>query len=276
MGKVVVKQGAARGKSAAPATPAPVASGTERALGLLRAIAERGGESSLTDLAAAQGLTGSVAYKLLQLLVAQGLVENDPDRKTYRAGLGLFNLATAILHGTSFVDIARANMRELVGRTGESACLNLLDAQRESFTVAAVEECGAPLQYMLRIGQLHPLHAGASGKSILAFQPPDVIRRVLSRKLDPVTSGTVVDSAALREQLEAIRRTGLCVSYGERLEGAVGIAAPILNHSAVAVGSVQLTVPRLRFDKAKLPSFSPAVIETAARISAAAQSLSTG
>ena len=44
-----------------------------------------------------------------------------------------------------------------------------------------------------------------SGESILAFQPPELIRRVLSRKLPAVTSGTVVDAAALREHEAVIR-----------------------------------------------------------------------
>ena len=77
----------------------------------------------------------------------------------------------------------------------------------------------------------------------------------------------------VREQLSMIRRTGYCVSLGERLEGAVGVAAPILDHSSLAIGSVQLTIPRHRFDKAMLPLLVPAVVDTAARINAAAQSL---
>jgi IclR family acetate operon transcriptional repressor len=249
------------------------ASGVERALVLLRHVATRGEPASLTELAAAQGLSGSVAYKLLQTLVAQGLVRNDPVRKTYSPGLGLYNLASAILHGTTFIDVARANMRELVARTGESACLNLLDAQHDAFMVSAVEESGEPLQYVLRMGELLPLHAGASGKAILAFQPPALTKRVLSRKLEAVTRGTVVDASTLREQLTAIRRAGHCVSYGERLEGAVGIAAPILDHASLAIGSVQLTVPKVRFDRSRLPSLVPAVMETAAHISAAAHAL---
>lgn len=273
MGKVPAASREPRAKDKAEPAGGKGAAGVERALALLRLVATRGEPASLTELAAAQGLSGSVAYKLLQTLVAQGLVLNDPVRKTYSPGLGLYNLASAILHGTTFIDVARANMRALVARTGESACLNLLDAPNAAFTVSAVEECGEPLQYVLRMGELLPLHAGASGKSILAFQPPALMKRVLSRKLERVTRGTVVDAQTLREQLASIRKAGHCVSYGERLEGAVGIAAPILDHADLAIGSVQLTVPKVRFDRAMLPRFVPAVMETAAHISAAAQAL---
>ena len=245
----------------------------ERAIGLLRKVATLGTEASLTQLSETQGLTRSATYKLLQTLVAQGLVQHEPNRKTYRAGLGLYNLATTILHQTSFIQVARANMRALVERTGESACLNLLDAHNAAFTVSAVEETAAPLQYVLELGRLHPLHAGASGKAILAFQSPDLVKRILARKLDRVTKGTVVDPATLRDQLSMIRRAGYCVSFGERLEGAVGVAAPILDDSSLAIGSVQLTIPQHRFDKGMLPVLAPAVIDAAAQISAAAQSL---
>jgi DNA-binding IclR family transcriptional regulator len=251
------------------------ASAVERAIALLSHIATQAGEANLTELSESQGLSRSVAYKLLQTLVAEGLVEHDPKRKTYRAGLGLYNLATAILHRTSFMQLARANMRALVQCTGESACLNLLDATGSAFTVAAVEESPAPLQYVIPLGRRHPLHAGASGKAILAFQPDETLKRVLGRKLEAVTDGTVVDPVLLREQLAKVRRAGYAVSMGERLVGAVGIAAPIFGHSEHAVGSVQLTIPKHRFKQALVAQFAPAVTEAAALISGVAQALPT-
>lgn len=252
------------------------ASAALRVLGLVKAVAAQSGESTLTELSQAQGLSRSVASKLLKILLDERLVQYDAQRKTYRAGLGMYLLATSILHKTSLVQISREIMRDLVERTNESACLNLLDRDKEAFTVAAVEESVEHLQYVIETGKLHPLHAGASGKAILAFQPDDFVLRVLSRELPRITKGTLTDAVKLKAQLAKIRQVGYSISQGERLEGAVGIAAPVFDHSGCAVGSVQLTIPHHRYRPADLPRFSEAVSAAADLISAAAQALHGG
>ncbi len=261
--------------SGAAATEPRTKSAVVRAFVLLKRIATLDGEVSLTDLSEAQGLSRSVTYKLLQIMVAEGLVQYEPVRKKYGPGLGLYTLASSILHRGSFVQIARTVMRSLVAETGESACLNLLDPQGDSFTVAAVEESAAPLQYVVELGQMHRLHAGASGKAILAFRPVEHTKRILARRLDKVTPRTITDKGLLRLQLARVHELGYCVSVGERLEGAVGIAAPIFDRSEFAVGSVQLTIPAHRFKQKDVARFGAKVKLAGEKISGAAQALGT-
>jgi len=211
--------------------------------------------------------------QLLQVLLSQGLVQQDPVGKTYRPGLGMYSLATTILHRTSFIQIARAIMRELVENSGESTCLNLLDRDRGVFSVAAVEESAAQLQYVIETDQFHPLHAGASGRAILAFQPDAFIDSVLTTALAAVTDQTLTDPALLRTQLVKIRATGYCVSAGERIAGAVGIAAPLRDSHGYATGSVQLTIPTHRFRQRDVARLSVSVMDAAQRISDAALAL---
>jgi DNA-binding IclR family transcriptional regulator len=244
-----------------------------RAINLITMFASTSEEASLSEVSERQGLSRSVTHKLLQVLLDQGLVQYDAARKTYRVGVGLYKLATAVLHETSFVQMAREMMRELVNRTGESACLNLLDSARGAFTVAAVEESAEPLQYVIEVGRWHPLHAGASGKAILAFQPDAVLDRALDHKLSAITPMTPTDALQVRRQLTEIRKNGYCLSEGERLEGAVGVAAPILDSTGVAIGSVQLTIAAHRFKRSKLADLRQAVMDAAHSISAAAQAL---
>lgn len=252
------------------------ASGVARALALLGALAALDRDASLTELSAALGVSRSVAFKLLHTMVALGVVDHDVKRKTYRPGVGLYRLATLTLQGGSFLRIARAAMRDLVERTGESTCLNLLDRTRELFTVAAVEESSAPLQYVVELGHWHPLHAGASGKAILAFAPPDLRERVLRGKLDAVTRNTVVDARTLRRQLDDIRRDGYCLSVGERLIDARGVAAPIRDHDGQAIGSIQVTIPEHRFDRRRVPMLAREVMLAADRIGAASLARGNG
>lgn len=259
----------AKPRSAVPPVrrAAPRHSAVTRALGLLRRLAVIGGDASLKDLGAAEDLPPDVAYKLLKLLVEEGFAAYDPARKRYRTGVEFVRLAALIVEQVSFVQVARSIMRELVAESGESTCLNLRDPKRDLFTVAAVEESKAPLQYVIDLGQLHPLHAGASGKAILAFLPDRTIDRILRLRLSSVTDRTVTDPVQLRFQIAEIRKQGYCISFGERLDGAVGIAAPIRDGSGDAVGSVQLTVPKQRFDPGQADHFAQLVLRAAERIS---------
>jgi len=264
----------ARAKTRPKAAAAPAAarragprhSAVTRALGLLRRLALDGGDASLKDLGAAENLPPDVAYKLLKLLVAEGFAAYDAERKRYRAGVELVRLAALIVQQVSFVQVARSIMRELVAESGESTCLNLRDPKRDLFTVAAVEESRAPLQYVIDLGQLHPLHAGASGKAILAFLPDRTIDRILKLRLDSVTGRTVTDPVQLRFQIAEIRKQGYCISFGERLDGAVGIAAPVRDPGGEVVGSVQVTIPKQRFDPARADHFAGLVLHAAERI----------
>lgn len=253
--------------SAEQASPPPGRrSAVGRALGLLRRLALVTEDISLKDLGEAEGLPPDVAYKLLQQMVDEGFAAYDPVRKRYRPGIELLRLSTFLVQHASFVQVARSIMRELVAESGESTCLNLLDARRMLFTVAAVEESAAPLQYVLDLGALHPLHAGASGKAILAFLPDAAIDRIVREGLPAVTQRTVTDPVQLRFQIAEIRKQGYCISFGERLDGAVGIAVPVREPTGATIGSVQLTIPTQRFDPARADDYARQVLQAAERI----------
>lgn len=255
---------------AAAVAPGGANAGVTRAFALVSHLAQENRALTLTELAASLDLSRSTAFKLLQTLAGIGLVAYDARLQVYRPGADLYRLATVVLQNGSFVEIARIGLRELTARTEESSCLNLLDPARDAFTVAAVEESSSALQYVLDLGQWHPLHAGASGKAILAFAPPELVARVLQARLAQLTPATVQDPKLLERQLVEVRKQGYSISMGERLVGAVGIAAPIRDAAGFAVASVQVTIPQHRFDRRRLPVIARHVMQAAERIGTAA------
>lgn len=270
-GTVNARARSAPSKPRAPAaTPPSANAGVTRAFALVSHLAQENRALTLTELASTLDLSRSTAFKLLQTLAGIGVVAYDARRQVYRPGADLYRLATVVLRDGSFVDIARSGMRELTAETGESSCLNLLDPAREAFTVAAVEESSSPLQYVLDLGQWHPLHAGASGKAILAFAAPEIITRVLAAPLAQLTPATVRDPKLLERQLAEVRKQGYSISMGERLVGAVGIAAPIRDTGGFAVASVQVTIPEHRFDRRRQALIARHVMQAAERIGIAA------
>ena len=78
------------------------------------------------------------------------------------------------------------------------------------------------LRIVAEIGARFPLHSTANGKALLAALSPDEVEVVLPKRLAKETEHTVTDRAALLDELEVVRRTG--VAY-DREEHTVGISA---------------------------------------------------
>src|SRR5690606_16186050 len=136
-----------------------------------------------------------------------------------------------------------------VQQTGEAVTLNVYSRGLRRGVCMAVQESDAHFQYAIEAGETKLLHAGASGKAILAFLPDDEREAVLGDgQLSAVTPRTTCDLAALRTELQAIRDQGHAVTHGERVPGAVGIGVPITTPEQQP-GSLVLTVPEYRFDE---------------------------
>ena len=99
-----------------------------------------------------------------------------------------------------------------------------------------------PLKYGLATGVEIPLYAGAAGKAILAFAPPEVVDQQV---LVPLNPNTITNLDELRAQLVQIRENGWATGDGERIPDAYGVAAPIFTNGNVT-GSVTISIPSYR------------------------------
>jgi len=88
-----------------------------------------------------------------------------------------------------------------------------------------------------------PLHCTASGKVLLAFGNPSVIDAVCARGLRRYGANTIVTSAALRSELDRIRRNRFAIANDEGAGGTRCVAAPIFGRGKELRGSLSITVP---------------------------------
>lgn len=148
-------------------------------------------------------------------------------------------------------------MRKLADELGETVTLNAYSKEYGTGVCVAIEECDKPLQYALEVGEIKPLHAGASGKALLAFLPDAECERILEiNGLPRLTPHTTVRRRKLDAELRATRTQGWVASFGERLAGAVGIGAPVFNVSGHVVASMVVTIPEQRFDQSQLNDYA--------------------
>lgn len=238
-----------------------------RALSILRLFDGKVEWLGVREIARLLDMNSASVHNLLRTLAGEGLLEQHPETKKYRLGLGLVALAGIKLSQMGLVSYATPLMRELMHETEETTILATL--YRNELLFLARFESSHLLRVASQMGGSAPLHCSAVGKVLLAFQSPDRIEAVLSGPLEKFTSRTVTDPALLREELERIRTQGFAVDFGGYIDGVHAVAAPVQDHSAQVVAALGLVVPASRFPTDKLSEFTTKLVQTARQISRA-------
>lgn len=192
----------------------------DRAVELLEAVAA-GEPASAPALADRCGLNRSTAWRLLATLEHHGLVDRDPATNRYAVGHALLRLASAVGH-EPLVRRAHPILRRLAAATGET--VNLAVARR--LELVYVDQVQAPhVMTADWLGRTSPLHATSAGKAFLASLDAAGLDAALAAPLARFTDATVTDPAALRAELDAVRRRGYAVSRGELEPALWGVSA---------------------------------------------------
>jgi len=216
----------------------------DRAMTLLEAIAEAGGESTLTELSRRTQLNISTCHHLLSTLVQRGYVAKVPVRRSYALGARIHYLCNASLQ----IDLpARAApfIERINERTGETVHLAVL--QGDAMMKIAKRESRHPVRVDTgALGKSDAPHATATGKAMLAWLPEDDMRRVLSNGLPRFTPKTITEWPDLIEALRHVRRNGYAIDDEEYQPGVICIGAPIRDHNGAVVGAISASTPTMR------------------------------
>jgi IclR family acetate operon transcriptional repressor len=211
-------------------------------------IEAKGNRWGVREIARGVSISPSSAHRLLGGLVRQGLVVRNVDDAAYSLDLELFRLARLATGKMPLDQAALPALRDLVATCEETAILGLYDSSRGMMLMDRIVESPHPLRYVLEQGRWLPLHAGASGLAILAFLEPAERQRLVSpERLVPVTANTLTDVNRLEAELKRIRKRGYALTHGQRIPGAVGIAAPVYGPAHTVLGDVVVTIPEQRF-----------------------------
>ncbi|HEX6989704.1 MAG TPA: IclR family transcriptional regulator [Bacillota bacterium] len=240
----------------------------ERALELLERFAgdpER--DWSLTELADQAGLHKTTMLRLVKTLTRRGYLVRDEDSRRYRLGPMALVIGSAAAAGMSLRRVAVPVLRRLTEETGETCMINV----RWGLEAVCIERVDGrnPVRVTYEMGRRGPLHAGSSGKTLLAFLPPHELAALLPQlPLDRYTDQTITDRQALAAELEAIRRRGYCTSRGELDPGVCAVGAPIWDHEGRLAAGLTVVGPCHRWSGDHWRELARAVQEAARQISA--------
>ncbi len=212
-------------------------------------------------------LSTSTAGRLMATLHHAGLLSQDPTTRLYRMGSKVLAWSAVFTEGLDLRSKARPMLEALHRLTGETVNLYVLDGT-DRVCVDNIES-RQRVRVIVQVGERMPLHAGSSGKAILAFASKSLVEQILATPLQRMTGNTITSPKKLLQELASIRQVGYAISYGERFSDALGLAAPIFDATGNVVAALNVSGPILRFTDTEAKKYAPKVMHFAHEISLA-------
>ena len=184
---------------------------------LLKAFSEDDDELGISELSRRLGLAKSTVHRLAVTLVSEGLLEQDRDNGKYHLGIALFRLGALVRRRMNVSNEARPYLYDLREKINETVHLAILDGT-EIMYVYNLESTQA-IRMRSDIGVRKPAHCTAEGQAILAFQPPELIDRVVAAGLASRTPKTITTAEKFTKRRlgRVVRQRGCAIDgRGER------------------------------------------------------------
>lgn len=238
----------------------------DRGIKILLMLSERS-RVGVTEVAKELQVNKSTAYRLLETLLINHLVEQDEGSGKYRLGIGVLSISEKLLSSFDIINTAKPFLAKLAESTRESAQLCVYSSGKV-FVVDQVASAET-MKVTAKIGKIEPLHCSAVGKCLMAFHLEREWPKLLDKmEWTPYTPSTITTRERLETELRKIRDIGYAVDNEELTAGVRCMAAPIYNHRGEVVYCLGISGPSTRIRAAKMKDYAHKVKKVADQISA--------
>ena len=236
-----------------------------RGLEVIRSFNASAPRQTLSEVAAASGLTRAGARRILLTLQTLGYVESDG--KLFTLTPRILDLGFAYLSSMPIWNRAEPVMEALVQQVHESCSAAVLDATDIVYVMRVATQ--KIMSISLGIGSRLPAWCTSMGRLLLSdLDDAEVRRRLEAEPLEPLTKHTVTDLDALLAKVVQARRQRWCLVNQELEEGLISIAAPIVNRSGRMVAALNISGQANRTSaKVMQETMLPALLASAQHIS---------
>jgi len=238
----------------------------DRAIDVLNAFSLDEPALTIDQIMKRTRLARATAYRLLYTMERRGLIRYDREKQQYRLGLRFLQYSDIVTSSLNAVQEAEEILVDLHMKTKHTILMTLIEGSQMLYVFK--REIPTGLKYSSSVGERRPLTYGAVGKAALAYQPPEVIDRLLAEPMPQYTPYTVTDPAAIRAELEEIRATGICTEKDQIHLGVTAIAAPVFQADGSSIGAIGMICPSVQITESQLKEAQIMMKDAAAQISA--------
>ena len=233
---------------------------TVKALRVIEALSVSEEPRGVAELSRQLGLTKSNTFRILSTLTEQGYVRSHPETGRYWLTLKIWEQGAKVIERLPVRRVAQPHLKLLFSQLNETILMSVLDLP----DVLYIDKMDSdyPVRASARIGWRAPALRTASGKSMLAYQPDEVVAKLAEQ-------GLIVkdDLAQFRKELSEIRERGFALSFSGSRPGVNSVAAPIWGSEPIPVAALSVSGAAERFSIERLNGISSSVMNASTRIS---------
>lgn len=209
-------------------------------------------------------LNNSTCFNILRTMAAEGVIEFNPQSKTYSIGLGLVKLVDNSLADGKRISAARPILHEIAERFRVTATLWRRIVQDRIVLVAA-EHSRSDLRIHMGVGQRLPMLMGASGR--LATANARLDRTEAQEVFQKLRWARPISFEAYWREVRLAEKNGWAVDDGYFSQGILSVAAPVFNHDGHLEYSVSAVMFRGQRDDAGVSALGQELKKYTARLS---------
>ena len=238
----------------------------ERGLSVIRAFDADHTKLTLSEVAAATGLSRAAARRFLHTLVHLGYMHNNNGRFSLRPRI--LELGYAYLSSLTLPEVAMPHLEELVEQVRDSSSVSELDG--EDVVYIARVPTKRIMTVAISVGTRFPAYATSMGRVLLAAMTEEEFERYLAEAaFEPLTAHTVTSPARLRAIVHEVARQGYAIVDQELEEGLRAVAVPIHGAADVGTAAINVSAHASRVSMVAMRGqILPALLETARQIEA--------
>jgi DNA-binding IclR family transcriptional regulator len=227
-----------------------IAPPVQRAVRLLRHIAEGNPILNMSDTAKVLKINRTTLLRLLYTLEVEGFIERRPSGAGYQPGLAFLGVAARTLFSQELVQTAMPVLTRLAESVQLSAHLGVLDGTDVLYLVRRTPN--TPLASNIRIGSRLPAHATTMGRILLAFMTPTEIDALFAgKKLERFSDFTATTLRQLHQTAVQDREAKIAWSEGYFERDIASAAVPVFDFAGAVVGAVNVSGPLRAFGDKK-------------------------
>jgi IclR family transcriptional regulator, KDG regulon repressor len=213
-----------------------------RVLDILELLSAHADGLKFPQIASTLGVPKSSLHALLATLHARKWIGFDEASRTYRIGMRAWETGQGYVQARDLALIADQHLHAARTELNETIQLGVLEGT-EVLYIAKVD-ADRPFRLISRAGMRLPAYATGLGKVLLAYLPPDELRRRMEHvRFQPFTDTTVTSLAELEDILDQIRADGIGRDVGEHTPFVYCVAAPVRDASGTVVAAMSCCLP---------------------------------
>ncbi len=226
---------------ASGATTPGIVEGLARGLAVLGAFDAGRPALSVSEVAAAVGLSRASAARSLATLVALGFARQDG--RAFRLTPKVLGLARAFLAADPVASVMQPVVERVAAALGEACSAAVLDGPDVVFVARATPT--RILSVGLELGFRLPAEASAVGRVLLAELDDDALdARLAAYRPVRRTDRTLMEPDAIAAAIRAVRRDGHCVVDEEVERGFRSVALPVARRDGRIACAIHLGLHR--------------------------------